>query len=478
MLDKTYFLKSNPALYSATLSEFSMKPFQFASLNEIIKSSNFNKGSFYYRFEDKFDLYQALLSDVIVKQFDYIERLNSFSINQGNLKSYIAVLFQSQYDLYHENKLYIDLLKYFGNETDDFRKNIQSIIGNTVIDVFCDSLLKYLSEVFISSDKKQIFINQLKFAYYNLPTILDFSFTKESVDSLIDNLLDGISFKSKPEKPELFISATNLKYLYSKSNFEINNISLSINKSEIFSIVGPSKSGKTTIMKLLNGRINQSDMPGIVVNFDKSNEYFDDFKLFSQKYNLKRSISWNVSIFHHSDMTNLQNNNLFDQFGINPNLKKRIGRFNAKQQKIIELVMQSIFSTEIMIIDDLFENFTLLESRLITNYLLKCRSEGSTIILTSAHIENVISFSDKIAFLTNGRLINIKTVDELHQKYGKITHIIEYIDGYNTKIAAFSNENFNSEFFKLIIDHYKIISMKTKTILPDEIFKLETGVNL
>ena len=110
MLDKTYFLKSNPSLYTATLYEFSSKPFQFASLNEIIKSSNFNKGSFYYRFEDKFDLYQALLSDVIIKQFDYIDRLNSISIDQGSLKSYISILFQSQYDLYQENMLFISLI--------------------------------------------------------------------------------------------------------------------------------------------------------------------------------------------------------------------------------------------------------------------------------------------------------------------------------------------------------------------------------
>lgn len=478
MLDKTYFLKSNPSLYSATLYEFSSKPFQFASLNEIIKSSNFNKGSFYYRFDDKFDLYQALLSDVIIKQFDYIDRLNSISIDQGTLKSYISILFQSQYDLYQENVLFISLIENFGKESEDIKKDIQSNIGSTVIDIFCKNLNKYLSDIFLSSEKINIFINLVKFTYYNLPTILESSFTKESVDLLIDILIRGLSYKSQSDNTDLFISTTNLKYLYSKSNFKIENISLSIKKSEILTIVGPSKSGKTTILNLLSGKVNQLDIPKSVVNFEKSNEYSDDFTLFSQKYNTKRSILWNVSMFNDSKSIELQNNSLFNMFGINVNLKKKIRRFNSKHQKIIELVMKSVFSKEIMIIDDLFEDFNLQESRLITNYLLKCRSEGSTIILTSSHIENVISFSDKIAFLTNGHLINIKTVDELHQKYGKITHIIEYIDGNNTKIAAFSNENFNSDFFKQIIDHYKIVSMKTKTILPDEIFKLETGVNL
>lgn len=50
-------LDQSPALYEATLTEFAEHSFRDASLNEILKAAGMNKGSFYYRFADKMELY-------------------------------------------------------------------------------------------------------------------------------------------------------------------------------------------------------------------------------------------------------------------------------------------------------------------------------------------------------------------------------------------------------------------------------------
>lgn len=54
-------LDQSPALYEATLTEFAEHSFRDASLNDILKAAGMNKGSFYYRFEDKMELYLSLL---------------------------------------------------------------------------------------------------------------------------------------------------------------------------------------------------------------------------------------------------------------------------------------------------------------------------------------------------------------------------------------------------------------------------------
>jgi AcrR family transcriptional regulator len=61
MSDRSAYLASNNKLLEETINDFSQKPFLFASLNEIVKRADFNKGSFYYRFQNKEDLYIALL---------------------------------------------------------------------------------------------------------------------------------------------------------------------------------------------------------------------------------------------------------------------------------------------------------------------------------------------------------------------------------------------------------------------------------
>ena len=54
-------LDESPALYETALMEFAAHSFRDASLNEILKAAGMNKGSFYYRFRDKMELYLSLL---------------------------------------------------------------------------------------------------------------------------------------------------------------------------------------------------------------------------------------------------------------------------------------------------------------------------------------------------------------------------------------------------------------------------------
>ena len=66
-------LDESPALYEAALTEFAAHSFQDASLNDILKAADMNKGSFYYRFSDKMELYLSLLYRVGMEKLKLFE---------------------------------------------------------------------------------------------------------------------------------------------------------------------------------------------------------------------------------------------------------------------------------------------------------------------------------------------------------------------------------------------------------------------
>jgi AcrR family transcriptional regulator len=66
-------LDQSQALYEAALTEFSAHSFQDASLNDILKAADMNKGSFYYRFSDKMELYLSLLYRVGMEKLKLFE---------------------------------------------------------------------------------------------------------------------------------------------------------------------------------------------------------------------------------------------------------------------------------------------------------------------------------------------------------------------------------------------------------------------
>jgi len=70
-------LDGNPELFEAALNAFSAQSFGEASLNDIIKAAGLNKGSFYYRFYDKTDMYLSLLYRLGMEKLKLFEQYDN-----------------------------------------------------------------------------------------------------------------------------------------------------------------------------------------------------------------------------------------------------------------------------------------------------------------------------------------------------------------------------------------------------------------
>ena len=80
-------------LIEAALSEFSTYSFEESSVNRIIEKAGITKGSFYYRFNNKYELYLYLLKLGNRKKWEFIN--SDPEINSNSAKD-IFELFQSQ----------------------------------------------------------------------------------------------------------------------------------------------------------------------------------------------------------------------------------------------------------------------------------------------------------------------------------------------------------------------------------------------
>ena len=99
------------ALFNTALGEFSQHSFDEASVNKIISGAGIPKGSFYYRFKNKYELYIYLLKESARRKWDFI---NS-DVNTGRktepgndifdffmIQAESGVRFAEAYPLYHQ----------------------------------------------------------------------------------------------------------------------------------------------------------------------------------------------------------------------------------------------------------------------------------------------------------------------------------------------------------------------------------------
>ena len=154
-------LNASPALCDAALDAFSSRSFGEASLNDIIKAAGMNKGSFYYRFYDKMDLYLSLLHRLsleklaLFQQYDNTNTADDFFASIKN-KAMLGILFAKK------EPRYTALSRRFLSEEAGFRKTVIDVFGGVTENVLlrmvedaqakgqlrCDISVQMMAEVF------------------------------------------------------------------------------------------------------------------------------------------------------------------------------------------------------------------------------------------------------------------------------------------------------------------------------------------
>ena len=100
-------------ILDAAADEFAEKGYETASINQIIEQAGISKGSMYYYFEDKRDLYDTVITDATER---LLEMSGGFDIEQmqaDNFWQYLQAYTERSLKQLRENKKYIQLARDF-----------------------------------------------------------------------------------------------------------------------------------------------------------------------------------------------------------------------------------------------------------------------------------------------------------------------------------------------------------------------------
>lgn len=146
MKEKSFEKKEE--LLEAALNEFASKNYADASLNSIIKNAGISKGTFYYHFKDKQELYIYLLKSSVEIKWEFINK-NIKSHSTENKKDIfemfkfqaeIGAEFASIHPKYHSlSKLFVNEK---GNEIYDIAKNELNAEGINPLNEMIENAIK------------------------------------------------------------------------------------------------------------------------------------------------------------------------------------------------------------------------------------------------------------------------------------------------------------------------------------------------
>lgn len=224
------------------------------------------------------------------------------------------------------------------------------------------------------------------------------------------------------------ITTTNLTKKYGEC-IAVDNLNLTIQQGELFSLLGVNGAGKTTMIKMLSCLILPSSGDAFILGESITKQ---SMKV-KQKINIspqETAIAANLSVIENLELiaglygqdnkTAKENAmTLTTQFGLTKESTKKAKYLSGGMQRRLSIAMALISKPKILFLDEPTLGLDVIARRELWK-LIKSLKEKMTIILTTHYLEEVEALSDRVGIMTKGKLSAIGTVQELmHQSHTK-----------------------------------------------------------
>jgi ABC-2 type transport system ATP-binding protein len=190
----------------------------------------------------------------------------------------------------------------------------------------------------------------------------------------------------------------------------VDDVSFSVERGEIFGLLGKNGAGKTTTVEILEGyqapdegRVQVlgvdpkkgggawKDRIGLVLqdsDFDPSHTVAETVNLFAGFFSKPKSVAETLELVGLTDKADV-----------------RIGRLSGGQRRRVDVALGIVGSPELLFLDEPTTGFDPSARREFWTMLEGLRSAGTSILLTTHYMEEAQHLCDRIAILAAGRIV-------------------------------------------------------------------------
>lgn len=201
----------------------------------------------------------------------------------------------------------------------------------------------------------------------------------------------------------------------------LNSLSLEVKKGEVFGLLGPNGSGKTTTMKLLlgllfptEGEISVLGKPASDVSKNEWIGYLPEESYLYRFLNAEETLDFYGRLFDMSPQQRKERTNqLIELVGLQNARKRQLKEYSKGMTRRIGLAQALINNPDLVLLDEPTSGLDPLGSRDMKDLIVKLKNEGKTVVMCSHLLADVQDVCDRIAILYAGELKELGRVDDL-----------------------------------------------------------------
>jgi len=201
----------------------------------------------------------------------------------------------------------------------------------------------------------------------------------------------------------------------------LKSLDLEIRQGEIFGLLGPNGSGKTTTIKLLLGLLFPTNGQALIFGCDSTdvmkNErigYLPEESYLYKFLNAEETLDFYGRLFNISPTVRRQRvTELIDMVGLGWAKRRQLKEYSKGMTRRIGLAQSLINDPDLLLLDEPTSGLDPIGTREMKDLILRFRDQGKTIVMCSHLLADVQDVCDRIAVLHQGELKELGRVDDL-----------------------------------------------------------------
>lgn len=277
------------------------------------------------------------------------------------------------------------------------------------------------------------------------------------------------------------IKVNDLSFTYPGAEHPVlKSLNFEIQEGEIFGFLGPSGAGKSTTQKIIYKILNKFD-GSIEVNGKQlikwGKEYFEKigvgFELPNHylKLTAKENLELFASFYPKDQLLNIDN--LFKLVGLEESINQKVEEYSKGMKMRLNFIRAIMHNPDILFFDEPTAGLDPVNAIKIRNHIMKLKSQGKTIFITTHNMNTADELCDRVAFIVDGQLQLTDVPSLLKHKHGKDIVKVELKDGKSAEFplkALGTNKDFIG-----FINEKEIQRINTLEATLEEVFIQITG---
>jgi ABC-2 type transport system ATP-binding protein len=208
----------------------------------------------------------------------------------------------------------------------------------------------------------------------------------------------------------------------------VDHLTLAVERGEIFGLLGPNGSGKTTTINLISGLASPTSGEVQVMGYQMPRHARRIRQMLGavpQETALYEELSAWDNLDFHADLFGMARQGkkaritqMLDLVQLQERQRSRVGTFSGGMKRRLALARALLHDPHLLYLDEPTLGVDVQSRRAIWDYILSLRDQGKTVLITTNYLEEAQALCQRIAILDHGKLIAVDTPEHLKQIYG------------------------------------------------------------